>query len=108
MIGGRLVELGQRGQALLGKLSRVPPSHGRDESTCRHALRPRFEHRLDLGHRSCALERCVIPGPNTEKHDVVVVVDQPGTTVRPRRLISRVHGLSRWFPALPTDTNRPS
>src|SRR5688572_11294489 len=33
---------------------------------------------------------------------------RPGTTVRPRRLISLVHGPERWLPRGPTAVKRPS
>ena len=78
MIGCRGIELGQRRQPLLGELRRIPSAHRRDEAAGGHALRSRLDHRLHLGDRGRAFERRVIPGPDAEQDDVIVVVDEAG------------------------------
>ena len=50
----------------------------------------RREHREHVVDRSRGLEPRVVAGPQAEQHDVVVIVDEPGTTVRPSRSIVRV------------------
>ncbi len=78
VVGRRGVELGERRQALLGELRRVPSAHRGDELSGRDALRARLDRRLHLGDRRRRFERRVIAGADPEQDDVVVVVDEAG------------------------------
>ena len=72
------VELGQRRQALLRELRRVPPAHRGDELAGRHGLRARLQRGLHVGDGRRGFEPRVVTRPDAEQDDVVVVVDQAG------------------------------